>query len=350
MSGFRFLVVALGLAGVACARSDDLENTGDSGARRDGTGATTAGGVGGSTGTGASGGSGPTTTTGTGGVGGAGGRGGSPSTGVGGAGGLGGGTGTGGSGTGGAGGTGGGGPQDASVADVLTPIDAGTCTTCKLRVQYRASDTNPTDNQIKPHFNIVNVGTTSIPLRELVLRYWFTADGDRPQLYSCDYAMIACSNVTGKIVKMTMPEQGADSYLEIGFGASAGTLAPNGQTGEIQNRFNKDNYSNYNEADDYSFDPSRTTFTDWMRVTLYHNGGLVWGIDPECANPRDGSMCGADAGIDVNSSDAEPDVATPDAATPDVGKPDSAKQDGSLDVLSPDGAGTEDSDPGDSGD
>jgi hypothetical protein len=249
-------------------------------------------------------------------------------------GGIGGATGTGGTGTGGAGGTGGGLP-DAAVADGPAIIDAGACTTCKLRVQYRASDTNATDNQIKPHFNIVNVGTTSVPLRELTIRYWYTADGDRPQMYSCDYALINCSNVTGRFVKLSTPEQGADSYLEIGFAAGAGTLTGNGQTGEIQSRFNKDNYSNYNEADDYSFDPARTSFVDWMRVTLYHNGGLVWGIDPECANPRDGSTCGGDAGADVNLGDADPDgvstdVST-DGATSDAPTPDAAAEGGPTD-------------------
>src|SRR5262245_62628284 len=40
-----------------------------------------------------------------------------------------------------------------------------------LRLQYRAADPNsPNDNQIKPHFNIVNGGTTTVPLSELTIR------------------------------------------------------------------------------------------------------------------------------------------------------------------------------------
>ena len=352
MAGMRFFLVGLGLAAMACAGGEELERTGDSGPRSDGAGAAPTGAGGGPPGSGGAGGSGTTTSTGTGGgAGGRGGSSGSTGTGVGGAVGTGGATGTGGSGTGGAGGTGGS-IQDGSVADVPTPIDAGTCTTCKLRVQYRASDTNATDNQIKPHFNIVNVGSTSVPLRELVIRYWYTADGDRPQAYWCDYAMINCSNVTGKFVKLTTPEQGADSYLEIGFGAGAGILAGNGQSGEIQNRINKDNYSNYNEADDYSFDPSRTSFSDWMRVTLYHNGGLVWGIDPECAHPRDGSNCGTDAGDGI--PDADPDAPardglSRDVSTPDVATPDAASEGGAVDASSNDGPSMDDSGAGNSG-
>jgi hypothetical protein len=347
MPGIRLSVLCLGLAVTACAAAEDLEKTGDSGVRSDGKGTSATGAGGGPPGTGGTGGSatGGSTVTG---VGGASGRGGSSTTsGVGGAGGSGGSTGTGGSTTGGAGGTGGG-IQDASF-DGPIPIDAGTCTTCKLRVQYRAADIEPADNEIKPFFNIFNVGTTSIPLRELVIRYWYTADGDRPELYFCDYAMIQCNNVTGKFVKLTTPEQGADSYLEIGFAAGAGTLSSGGQTGEIQSRIHKNDYSNYNEADDYSFDPARTTFADWMRVTLYHYGGLVWGIDPACANPRDGSTCSTDAGVDADPGDARTDSATPDVATPDVAVPDSAKDVGSADTSSTDSPSSEDVSAGDSG-
>jgi hypothetical protein len=343
-----FAAVCVGLMAIACAGSEELETTGDSGAKSDGTGAVGSGGGRGGTG---GNGTGGTTTTGGGGVGGATGKGGSSATtgtGTGGAGGTGGGSGTGGAGTGGGGGTGG--IQDAAITDDRpNTIDAGTCTTCKLRVQYRASDTNAADNQIKPHFNIVNVGTASVPLRELTIRYWYTADGDRPESYSCDYAMIGCGNVTGRFVKLTVPEQGADTYLEIGFGVGAGVLSPNGQTGEIQNRFNKDNYSNYNEADDYSFDPARTAFTDWMRVTLYHNGGLIWGIDPACANPRDGSVCDIDAGADASSGDADTDVVSTDAISTDVAKPDAATDNGANDANPSDGSTVNDSGANESG-
>jgi hypothetical protein len=53
-----------------------------------------------------------------------------------------------------------------------------------------------------------------------------------------------------------------------------------GQTGEIQTRFAKTGCSSYTETGDYSFDPTKTGFADWTRVTLYRNGVLVWGIEP----------------------------------------------------------------------
>jgi uncharacterized protein (TIGR03382 family) len=62
-----------------------------------------------------------------------------------------------------------------------------------------------------------------------------------------------------------------------------GTLTPGQSTGEIQARFNKDDWSNFAEADDYSFDPTKTSFADWDRVTVYQAGALIWGTEPPLA-------------------------------------------------------------------
>jgi hypothetical protein len=70
----------------------------------------------------------------------------------------------------------------------------------------------------------------------------------------------------------------ADYYLEVGF--TAGNLAPGASTGQIQNRFNKNDWSMYTQTNDYSYDASKSQFADWSKVTLYLNGKLVWGIEP----------------------------------------------------------------------
>jgi cellulose 1,4-beta-cellobiosidase len=158
-----------------------------------------------------------------------------------------------------------------------------------LRVQYRAADTNAGDNQIKPHFNIVNTGGSSVPLSELKIRYWYTREGTVGQNFFCDFSAITggCNNVTGAFVQVSPPRTGADFYLEVGFNAAAGSIAAGGQSGEIQARFAKTDWSNYNETGDYSFDPTKTAFTDWDHVTLYRNGVLVWGIEPGGGGPTD---------------------------------------------------------------
>lgn len=165
----------------------------------------------------------------------------------------------------------------ASNAVTATTSAAGTG---GLEAQYFAADTSAGDNQIKPHFNLVNIGTTTVALSSVTLRYWYTVDGNRPQVFWCDWTPRGCNNVTGQFVTLAPARGGADTYLEVGFTAGMGSLTPGQSTGEIQARFNKDNWANFNEADDYSFDPTKLSFADWTRVTVYQNGALVWGSEP----------------------------------------------------------------------
>src|SRR5262245_64791888 len=149
-----------------------------------------------------------------------------------------------------------------------------------LRLQYRAADPNsPNDNQIKPHFNIVNGGTTTVPLSELTIRYWYTNDGSQPQVYDCDFASRGCSNISASFVSIPAVT-GANTYFQLSFSAGAGSLTPGQQSGEIQTRLHSQNWSNYTEGNDYSYDATKTSFADWTRVTLYRNGTLVWGTEP----------------------------------------------------------------------
>lgn len=117
-------------------------------------------------------------------------------------------------------------------------------------------------------------------LKDVKLRYYYTIDGEKDQQFNVDYATLGGSNVLGGFVKLTPAATGADYYVEISFTAGAGSLAPGANTGEIQLRINKTDWSNYNEAGDYSYDPSKISFSDWERVPLYLNGTLAWGLEP----------------------------------------------------------------------
>ena len=76
------------------------------------------------------------------------------------------------------------------------------------------------------------------------------------------------------------PLFGFANGIEVGFTGGAGSLAPGANTGEIQNRFNKTDWSNYDETDDYSYHGSLTAFTLWTKVTICYKGAPVWGTEP----------------------------------------------------------------------
>lgn len=141
-------------------------------------------------------------------------------------------------------------------------------------------NTSATSNTLYPRIRINNTGTTAISLTDVKLRYYYTEDGNQTQNFWCDWATAGASNVTGTFVSLSTPATGADHYLEIGFTGGAGTLAP-GATSEVQVRIAKTDWSNYNQADDYSFNASASTYVAWNKVTAYVAGVLTWGIAPD---------------------------------------------------------------------
>ncbi len=171
------------------------------------------------------------------------------------------------------------------VVDAATPNEASApvdAATGDLRVRYLAGTTAPTTNEIRPHLDIANMGAVPQPLAELTARYWFTSDavGAAPQTYACDYAAVGCANIKGKVIALAPARLRADAYFEIGFTSAAGAIAPGASTALIQTRFHKDDYSNYDQSNDYSFDATHAQLQDSPLVTLYRAGQLVWGIEP----------------------------------------------------------------------
>lgn len=168
-----------------------------------------------------------------------------------------------------------------------TPTPCATCPTPAsgvLEARHRVADpAAPTDNQLKPHLEIVNRSTSPIALSRVSARYWYTAEGTQAQSWWCDWATVGCANVTGATVRLASARPGADSYLEVRFGAAAGALAPGAASGEIQSRVAKSDWSAYDERDDWSWDGSHVQFTSSPRVTLYVDGVLVWGSEPGTA-------------------------------------------------------------------
>ncbi len=163
-----------------------------------------------------------------------------------------------------------------SAQTSATPAGGGG--TSALVAQYKLSNANATDNMIYATFNIKNTGTSAVGLSGLKLRYYFTKDGAAGLNAYVDYAQVGTANVSGAFGSATGTN--ADTYLELSFGSAAGSIAAGGQSGDIQIRIAKSDWSNFNEANDYSYDGTKTAYADWNKVTLHQSGTLVWGVAP----------------------------------------------------------------------
>ena len=149
-----------------------------------------------------------------------------------------------------------------------------------IKAQYECDETAPVINRIKPLFKIYNSGTADIDIASIKVRYYYTIDGEVPQTFKVDYASgVSSSNCVGNLVKMAETENGADYYMELSFKSGSGNLVPGGSI-QVKTRWNKNDWSNYTQTDDYSFDPSITSYTDYTKTTGYINGTKVWGIEP----------------------------------------------------------------------
>ena len=149
-------------------------------------------------------------------------------------------------------------------------------------VEYFPADPqSPDDNHVRPRLRIRNKGAQAVPLSEFTMRYWYTSEGLQAEQAWFDYVApsLGAANLTTRFNKLR-PLTGADGFIEVGFKPGAGDLAPNSVTGEAQLRFNKGDWANYHESDDYSYDPTKTTYTESPKVTLYRNGVLVYGTEP----------------------------------------------------------------------
>ncbi|MFJ9431540.1 cellulose binding domain-containing protein [Streptomyces sp. NPDC101490] len=159
-----------------------------------------------------------------------------------------------------------------AAADTATPV---------LTVQYRTGVTSATAGQTAPWLTVRNTGSAPVRLADVKLRYYFSADTPGTAYrFACDWAVRGCANVTGTFGTLAPGTPTADRYLEVGFTAAAGSLAPGATSGDLQLRFHRADWSQLRQSDDHSFGPDRTSYADWTKVTAHLAGGLVWGTAP----------------------------------------------------------------------
>ncbi|MEK3884809.1 glycoside hydrolase family 44 protein [Paenibacillus sp. PL2-23] len=139
---------------------------------------------------------------------------------------------------------------------------------------------------ITPKFKVINQSKSDFSLKDLKLRYYFTADFAKDEekafaigFYSLvKWRSLGASDVTTQFVKLPIPAADATHYLEVGFAESAGLIK---STEELifSGWMNKSDWSSFNQLNDYSF-TNMASETASLRTVLYRNGEIVWGEEP----------------------------------------------------------------------
>lgn len=166
-------------------------------------------------------------------------------------------------------------PVASGTTPPVTPPSTGSS---DVKLLYRILDDNASDNALRPVFNIRNSGSSALDLKNVKIRYYYTNEGGVGQNYFCDWAQIGASNVKAAFGKTSGAPAGATDYVELSF--TSGTIPANGETGEIQSRIHKSDWSNYDETDDYSYKAGQKQFGEWNRAVIYVNGAVAYGIEP----------------------------------------------------------------------
>lgn len=75
---------------------------------------------------------------------------------------------------------------------------------------------------------------------------------------------------------MATAKTGGEICVIICFTSGLGDLAT-GANAIVQAKIAKNDWTNYTQTDDYSFNSLATTFLDWIKVIRYISGALQWG-------------------------------------------------------------------------
>ena len=210
-----------------------------------------------------------------------------------------------------------------------TPTPTAVVTSNSFKVQLLSAVVSGTTNSPHPQIQIVNTGTGPLNLNTVTVRYWFNCDCTTQGLQAwVDWAglMPQGTGETGNVHVSVSPttQGGQTDYVLYTFTGNM-VLQP-GQAIQVQSRFNKSDWSNMTQSNDWSF-AANTTYQDAANVTGYISGSLAWGQEPVAAaaalrvssamafpNPSTGN--GTTLSFNVNGTPTGASASTLDANNP----------------------------------
>jgi hypothetical protein len=169
----------------------------------------------------------------------------------------------------------------------IEPVPVAPLVALKAYTENRS--TSP--NTIGTFLKMANEGNTPVDYKDLSVRYWFTKDGSSILKYWIDYVKLGIANIAVQFVPVSPALGGADTYIEFKVDPVLGKLYPSCNTGNIQYRITKTDWSAFNKPDDHSYLPvGPMAIND--HVTVYYKGQLIFGAEPSVASLVSGSSAG----------------------------------------------------------
>jgi hypothetical protein len=162
--------------------------------------------------------------------------------------------------------------------DCVTGACVQSVCTATLQIFYR-SETSAKSAFVRPLLQLRNTGPAAVLLSELELRYFYTNDGAQGEIVDCYFAEPGCDKLLKSIVTLAPARPLADHYLSLKFSAAAGSVTVNSVYG-VEVAVHEPAFANYDQAGDYSYDPSKTSYTAHDKIALYRKGTLIWGSEP----------------------------------------------------------------------
>ncbi|MBP7793038.1 MAG: T9SS type A sorting domain-containing protein [Candidatus Goldbacteria bacterium] len=173
-----------------------------------------------------------------------------------------------------------------TMTPTVTPTLTMTPVSVIILLDFKAGDIYRYSASPHPQFRLYNRGMGDADISKFEIRYWYKYDGDfKPEESYVDWAGVNGISITDKVdISIISGSFGTqDRYVKITFKPDAGYLG-NGLNDylEINTRFNKSDWSQYDQSNDWSF-TGYTSFTPWDKVGVYYDGVLIYGQGPGLA-------------------------------------------------------------------
>jgi len=139
-------------------------------------------------------------------------------------------------------------------------------------VYYETTHATASDKIIQMKLYVVNQSADPLPMKNVKIRYWFTAEV-APTLHQY---------FTGSEASMpnaAFKDMGADSHVLMTFGGGSIVKGGDKNKSEVQLEISS-NTTAFDQANDFSWQPTSLTSTPNDKITLYLDDQLIWGCEP----------------------------------------------------------------------